>query len=454
MSKKKKYTNSITTIKIPYHCEDDSFESYLHDMRIQFSNLYRKTYKAVSTGLVKDKKLDVNHYVKSLAKAKPEIYYDMDSWLCQSVMMLALGQIASDKEIHKDNPNFKRIHGGKKNFHKRRRGVITKEEWKELRLCDLSIEGEAPQGGNRKFNFNRTSITFKPKKGVSFELHFDVKELRGNWSIYDKMFEYANNNRIPIKVTLDKKYIYLSVNNEKIMTCQLEDKSIKIGNKTRIGGYLKHNTGNYVGIDCNPNSYGVVYYDASGKLLHQEVYTLHSMTGKRINHDKLLHEVRELSWAIIRKCEHYKIDYVIGEDLSFSQGNKGKGKNFNRLCTSQFLYNEFFRLIAKKVEVLTINAAYSSTIGNLMYSDSDPIAAAKEVARRGKCCLLDRNYNMFYPLLRQTYYVNLGLKSHFTDWIELHDSIKKSGLRYRNPLPTDGFKNYSSHKSLILLGHN
>lgn len=58
---------------------------------------------------------------------------------------------------------------------------------------------------------------------------------------------------------------------------------------------------------------------------------------------------------------------------------------------------------------------------------------------------------MFYPLLRQTYYVNLGLKSHFTDWINLHNSIKKSGLRYRNPLPTDGFKNHSSHKSLILL---
>lgn len=452
---KKKYKVEVTTIKIPYYCEDDSFESYLNDIRMQYSNLYRKAYKVLTDDKLPNDKKAINHFINNIVKTDATgIYQNMDSWMCQSIMVHVAGQVASDKEIHKDNPTFKRIHGGKKNFHRRRRGIISNEEWKELRLCKLNVEGEAPQGGNRKFKFSDYSIDYKPKRGVSFNLSFDIADMRGNWSIYKKMVKYANDRRIPIKVSIDKRYIYLTVNNDKIMACQVEDNAIDLKNKKFDGSYLKHNTGNYVGIDSNPNNYGVVYYDKAGKLLHQEVYQLNQLTGKKINRNKLLHEIREIAWAIIRKCEHYKIDYVIAEDLSFKQGDKGIGRNYNRLCNNQFLFNEFFRIIAKKVEVCTVNAAYSSTIGNLMYSDSDPIAAAKEVARRGKSCLLDRNYGLFYPKLRQMYFANLGLKAHFTDWISLHNSIKTAGLRYRNSLPTDGFKNYSSYKSLVIIHYN
>lgn len=78
------------------------------------------------------------------------------------------------------------------------------------------------------------------------------------------------------------------------------------------------------------------------------------------------------------------------EELKFDQGDKKKGKAYNRLTSNQFLFNEFIRMLTKFGNVKLVNAAYSSTIGNIVHHQyPDPVAASMEIARRGIECRKD-----------------------------------------------------------------
>lgn len=87
------------------------------------------------------------------------------------------------------------------------------------------------------------------------------------------------------------------------------------------------------------------------------------------------------------------------------------------------------------IKYLEVNAAYSSTIGNLLYGDSktpDMVASSIEVARRGykkfsKC--------WFYPHLDSLLVTGnqwkKDLYSIYDSWVKIHNEIKNSKLKYR-----------------------
>ena len=423
----------MKTIKLPFTQDNELFEDYLNDLQRIQSSIYRIAYNRASEGL---------HEIEIRAQIR-NLFPDVDSWIAQSAIKKGIGQFKADWELAKfKKQEFKgtRIFGGKKNFLRRLKNLITKEEYQEHRLETLYLIGESPQNGNRKFEFNTNSITFKPKKGIQFELQ--LPNLHGFYNRdYASLIEATTNKAIAVTVSLDKTTIFLSYDETKLKTI----KSKKII------------TGRYLGIDLNPNYIGVSYFDECQQLLETKLYNFTNLTGKNINLDKLKHEIREVAIDIGRKAQHYQLQYLFVEDLCFKQGDSGKGKGFNRLTKNQFLINEFTRMLSKYGKVVKVNAAYSSTIGNIVNENyPDPIAASMEIARRGIESRVVKGSKKFYPpLVSQE-----GLQRRWKDvvfpifntWIELHDFLKKTGLKYRVSIPDiDMFRIFSNINSKVYI---
>lgn len=360
----------------------------------------------------------------------------MDSWFTQSAIYRAMGQVKSDKELGV----VKRIFGGKKNFIRRMKGLVTKEEFQENKLEPIYLVGEAPAKGNRKFNFASDFIIFKPNARTKLTL--ELPELRGKYiKYYNALLDKMYTDPQPITVTLDQNFIYLSFDESKLEMVK-QRQVIK---------------GRYLGIDLNPNYIGVSFYNERKELLETKLYNLSALTGKDYNPNKLKHEVREIANQINRLANHHRIEFKFVEDLSFKQGDKGKGKTFNRLTSNQFLINEFNRILSKQGKVLKVNAAYSSTIGNILNSEyPDPIAASMEIARRGIESRIVKGSGMFYPvLISKEILANRwkeALEWTYESWIELHQLLKTTGLKYRVDIPEMSmFRLFESKFSKVLV---
>ena len=86
------------------------------------------------------------------------------------------------------------------------------------------------------------------------------------------------------------------------------------------------------------------------------------------------------------KCKKLSI-----EELNIKSGDKGQGKCFNTLCNNvcdRTLVTNKLTMLSNiyGYELVKVNPAYSSFIGNLVYGDKttpDMIAASIEIARRG-----------------------------------------------------------------------
>ena len=69
-------------------------------------------------------------------------------------------------------------------------------------------------------------------------------------------------------------------------------------------------------------------------------------SGKNVCPNKLNHETKEIFHYIGRKLKSLNVEYVFLEDLNFKNGNKGKGKNFNRLTINQWNRNISYNILS------------------------------------------------------------------------------------------------------------
>ena len=421
----------MLTIKLPYVCNDNRYQTELHELRRVQSSCYRSAYKRAAEGLVE---IEIRKYCR-------DTFIELDSWSIQSGIYKGIGHFKSDWELAKFNKkefNGSRIFGGKRNFFRRLKGLISKEEYQEYRLENFYVIGQASNYGNRKFNFNTDTITFKPNRNSHYELV--LPSLHGKYlKSYQELVIAATKKLLPITVSLNDKEIFLSFD-ERVLDTTKPKRII---------------SGRYLGIDLNPNYIGVSYFNEKQELLDTKLYNFKQLTGKNINPDKLKHEFREVAIDIGKLAQHYQIQYFFVEDLQFKQGDVGLGKNYNRLVKNQFLITEFSRMLGKFGKVVAVNAAYSSTIGNVV-NDSypDPVAASMEIARRGIESRVVKGSKKFYPPLvskeiLQRRWEDVTIPD-FVTWIELHNWLKETGLKYRVPIPDLGmFRSFSNINSKV-----
>ena len=362
----------------------------------------------------------------------------LDSWFVQSAVKFGMGQYKADKELGVE----KRVFGGKKNLKRRNSGLISREEWRSLRISPLYIIGESMQKGNRKFDFYEDKIIFKPWRGELHELK--LPSLRKNFSkIYSNLVILASEKATPITVSLTSTHICLTFDETKL---ELEK-------------YKSPIKGRYAGIDLNPNYIGVSVFDGS-KLIETKLFSLKELTGKNKSEAKISHESIEVGHTIGRWLKQLRVDHVFCEQLNFKQGDSGLGKNYNRLTKNQWKREKFTSILEKYFKVAYINAAYSSTIGNLNHPNlPDPVAASAEIARRGFEVVVNKS-KKFYPELISKRELERRWKDvsfpEINSWKELHDFIKKTAkLRYRNPLPSEeSFRIFKSEKSSVYIVDN
>ena len=417
----------MITIKLPitYHSSEDA-DLIISIQRLQ-SSMIRSAYKAASFGLAE---ISVREELRNRFSST-----QLDSWFQQSAVKSGIGMYKADVELG----NSIRIFGGKHNFIRRSKGLISNEEWKECRLLPLYLIGESPAKGNRKFNFFNDHIVFKPWHGKKIELQLPT--LRKNWAkLWSHAVLLAEQKCLPITVSLDSKFVYLTFDDEKVKhSLKSTPKSIK---------------NRYAGIDMNPNYIGISIFD-NDKLIDTKLFSLSNLTGKESDPDKLKYETIQIGHAIGKWLKHLRVDKLFIEELSFKQGSLGKGKNLNRLCKNQWKRTTLVSILKKYYpKLFEINAAYTSTIGNLLNPTlPDPIAASAAVAKRGFEVVIKKS-KKFYPELPVKKELEDRWKEtefpDFKTWKELHDFIKNMGLKYRVPIPDrEGFRIFQSRSSLI-----
>ena len=185
----------MKTIKLPIKLNKED-SSLLTTLRKQQSSVTRSSYK-----LFKDKNLS---QLEIRQKLKNYNYPNLDSWFVQC-------GILAGKAIHNRFKDEKVIFGGKHNWIKYQKGLITKEDFKEKRLFPLNVEGESIKKGNRKFDLDieNHKIIFKPSRNQKIEIELPKlkKNVKGDLL---KLQELANNKEVPYSVRLYNDNIFIT----------------------------------------------------------------------------------------------------------------------------------------------------------------------------------------------------------------------------------------------------
>ena len=349
--------------------------------------------------------------------------FECNCHLKNSALRSANGLFALNKD--------KKVHFGK--FLRFQRGLITKDELKDSRNTGIISEGETNQKGNRLFKIEVENNCFIYKRAC--KEHYDLKiveklnDKRRN--ILSKLQLLMSEKKIPVTFRLKKDHIYLSYD-EKVVE---KEKQFKGLFKNRI-----------LGIDLNPNYFGIsiIEFNRQDKyrVIHKEVIDLNKLQEKSKN--KIHHELYEINHHILKLCKTWKVSKLAIEDLKFKKSNKFWNKDLNKLCRNKFRYSFVKSHLTTLcnvygVELIEVNAAYSSIIGNFKHgSDTCPdmVAASIEIARRA--------YKKFqkgwiYPKIIKDQRIQqvLGnqwkeeLRLDYMSWKGLSGIIKKSKLKYR-----------------------
>ena len=375
-----------------------------------------------------------NRYQDGLSEKEVRAYvsqrFQRNSWFIQSAVKEA-------QAIYANQGKRKIVFGGKFNLKQYLKGLITKEQFKRFRTMPVNIVGESANYGNRLTTFNLINrlVTYKPSRSNHTEIKFcPVKKKLADELA--KVQELTEQKKMPVTVMFTDKHLFLTY-----------DETL-IYNEVYRG--LKQNR--VLGIDMNPNYIGVsvIEFDKHDefKVLHKEVFDLTRLTkpsGESSQHkkskyytNKLKHETLAIAHKINKMVDYWKCSKLAIEDLSIKPSDKQKGKTFNRLTNNKWerqLFVNKLKMLAgiHKYELVEVNPAYSSIVGNFAYGNEktpDMIAASIEIARRA---YKKFEKGWFYPrfnishLNEQWKQTLSGVKS----WKSLFLKVKESKLKYR-----------------------
>ena len=223
-------------------------------------------------------------------------------------------------------------------------------------------------------------------------------------------------------------------------------------------------------IDLNPNYVGWSVVDWKGssefKVITTGVISTkdindfdNSLTGlpstdskKHYINNKRNYEVYEITKYLVQIATHYRCELFITEDLSIKSNDKGFGKRFNKLVNNQWNRGKMISNIKKRCNIrgirfLTVQANYSSFIGNFLYRDlqlPDMVLASIELGRRGYEFNLQyikkvktKIKNIIFPLIcdfKDRYVKSLeefGISGEVAGLKDIYYKIKNTKSRYR-----------------------
>ena len=336
-------------------------------------------------------------------------------------------------------------------FKKFQKGLITKEEYRDSRNTGIYAVGEANQKGNRLFKVdvqNGKSV-YKRACKEHYDLIIDEKLNQKRKAMLSNIQSLMEEKKTPITFRVKNNYVYLTYD-EKIVE---KEKQFKNLFDNRV-----------LGIDLNPNYFGIsiIEFDDKNefKILYKEAIDVSKLQSESRN--KIDFELHQINHHILKLCKNFKVSKLSVEDLKFKKNNKFWSKSLNRLCKNQFRYSmvkSHLQTLCSTygVELIEVNAAYSSIIGNFVHgSDNCPdmVAASIEIARRSY-----RKFEKgwFQPkfvenerlkqVLGNQWKEELGLG--YQSWKGLSGEIKELKLKYRFPLLPNHAVFSKFHKKML-----
>ena len=308
--------------------------------------------------------------------------------------------------------------------------------------------------GNRHFRIQENKIIFQPNKDLHILLNIKIsKQRKQDIKILEQL---QNNKEIPITYQLDKNYIYITFDLNKVREIQ-KYKSVK----NRI-----------FAIDMNPNyiGYSIVDWISENKykvidhgVISNEKLNMYdnSLKGKGFSTEskerkyitnKRKHETIEISKILINIAKHYKVEVFSMEDLSIDSKDTNKGKKINRLCNNQWNRNILINQIRKlcslnSIRLIEVRPEYSSFIGNIIFRETrlpDMCLASIEIGSRGyeflnqyinktkdkKKNIVVPDVELFQNQISRTL-EEIGYIGRFDGLRKLYYLFKKSKMKYR-----------------------
>lgn len=390
----------------------------IEELRL-FNSIVRFSYNRFKENL---KEIEVRAECRKIFKA--------NSWFVQCA-------IKEGKAIYEKFKDKKVIFGGKVSLKQYLKKKISIEEYKQRRLSPIIIQGERNCKGNRlfKFNLNEEKLEFKLSRADHREIF--LPKLHGNLKKeFSLLQELIETKKATVTVKFNEEFIWLTYDESLINIKKFKN--------------LKRNR--VLGIDLNPNYIGLSVLEFNSedkfKILFKKVFDVLMLnkTSKRSSTDKKsIYLTNKRKFELIEICheisslvDYWKCSKLCLEDLNIKTSDKKKGKHFNRLCNN--VWNRDLAVNKLKMlgnvhgfEVVEVNPAYSSFVGNILYGDEntpDMVASSIEIARRG---YKKFQKGWFYPVFNVES-VDEQWKQTLTgieNWKDAFNKIKESGLKYR-----------------------
>ena len=298
-------------------------------------------------------------------------------------------------QLNPNNENSKVIFGGKGNFIRRCKNLITREQFLENKKLNpiYSIGNAKPYKGNQKFEIKEDleTIIFKPERQTHIELKVHLQNYKQKLK---KLYLRQQSKDLPITYKLDQNYVYISYEEDKLESVTYK----QIGNRV-------------LALDLNPNYIGwsIVDWKSSSefKLVKSGIYSIKELNDKDFSlknkhldsgskerqyiSNKRQFETLQIAKNIINKAIYYKCQIVSIEDLNIKSSDKELGKKFNKLVNNNWNRNELINNLTKRcnifnIKLLKVKPEYSSFIGNFLFRSlnlPDMVLASIEISRRG-----------------------------------------------------------------------
>jgi IS605 OrfB family transposase len=432
----------LQTISIPYRCCDQS-AAFLRELRRVFSAAVRTSYaNAVSNG-VSLKQKDLRNLVKQRFAGGAA-----DAWILHCATLEGI-------DLRKARPEGGMIFGTRAGLEQRRKGLITHNEWRNLRLRPLCSRGDKTFAGNRHFRLALDGRTCSVRV-YGREVTLFLPQMTGNsGEALRQAAALAVERKINLTFRLDSAKLHVTLDPDDLPDHPQRRRPIRAL------------PGRALGIDLNPNWIGLAAASNCGDASKIKDTKLleHALIKLDMGVDASPELVRETLAAVcdraISMARKHRCGTIVLEKGLGKLRSSGKSRSLNRLL-NYWARTVFVQMLTRRarlagMEVLEVWAGYSSTIGNLAFDAPDACASATEIARRGIARLA--GIKDVLPALEEgcvsRLWKNGKVPAELGSWQDVHRTIKAAKIGYRRPHPDVpiGARGSDVHGTRMFCGH-
>ena len=373
--------------------------------------------------------------LRDLVKARFSQQHIADAWLLHCATLEGM-------DLRKSRPDGRLVFGGRPQLERRRKGLISRDAWREARLRPLCSRGDKTYAGNRHFRLSPdASICTLSVYGRPVTLRLAV--MRGKaGEILRQAAALAAVKAINLTFRLDAMRLHIALD-----PVDLPAHPERLEPVPAVPGRA-------LGIDLNPDWIGLSVIEVADGAdptdLRNARLLDYRLVQLAVSPDAGAEQVREILAAAAGQALALARAWGCGEAvLEKGLGNlrsAGRNRRLNRLL-NHWARRVFGAMLARRAELVGIGlrevwGGYSTTIGNMAFPAPDACASAAEIARRGissarkfKDVLPSCSREVISGLWKDRRWPTAALPQREVGWAEVHRGIKAAALGVRRPHP-------------------